>query len=77
MKKFTAIIPAIIVYSIAGPAQTKIPTQDAGKHLEETLTICSKKLGGRLIKKWATQLTLLNVAGAFPSHLLTMLINYD
>ncbi|MCW3107655.1 MAG: hypothetical protein JWQ09_2161 [Segetibacter sp.] len=76
MRKIAIFISAALFYSCAAIAQTKIPIDEAGKHIGETVTICDKVYGGRFVEKSKTQPTFLNMGAAFPKQKLTILINF-
>ncbi|GEO11544.1 DNA-binding protein [Segetibacter aerophilus] len=77
MRKLATFTIAVLAYSLTSTAQTKIPIDEAGKHIGETVTICSKVFGGRYVDNSATKPTLLNLGAAYPNHKLTLLINND
>jgi hypothetical protein len=78
MRTHLSFLPIVIIFSVtAASAQTKIPIDEAGKQIGETVTICSKVFGGRFVRNSQTKPTLLNLGGAYPNHLLTVLINFD
>lgn len=75
MKRSIAFMMGVLVYGYSVSAQTKIPIEEAGKHIGETVTICSRVYGARYLESSATKPTLLNLGGSYPKNLLTVLIN--
>lgn len=64
----------IILLLLAGKAvysQTQIPISDATKHIGDSVTIQDKVYG---VKTFDSGMTLLNLGGNFPNHLLTVMI---
>jgi micrococcal nuclease len=56
-------------------AQTTIAVKDASKHIGETVTICDKIYGGKFLS--GAGLTLIDMGGAHPNEVLTLLIKGD
>ena len=61
----------ILAYYGAEYSQTKITTQEASKHIGDTIIVLDKVYGGKLL---AIGMTLLNVRGEFHNHLLVVMI---
>ncbi|MCW3108350.1 MAG: hypothetical protein JWQ09_2856 [Segetibacter sp.] len=76
MTKALPLILASFLYTVYTTAQTKIPIDEAGKHIGEIVTVCDKVYGGRFVEKSKTQPTFLNLGAAFPKQKLTILINF-
>jgi micrococcal nuclease len=74
MKKI-AFILFIGLASVKTYAQTTIAAKDAAKHIGESVTICDKIYGGKFLD--GPGLTLLDVGGAHPNEVLTLLIKGD
>lgn len=74
MKKF-AFLLLIGFASAKSFAQTTIAAKDAAKHIGENVTICDKVFGGKFLA--GPGLTLLDMGGAHPNELLTLLIKGD
>ena len=56
-------------------AQTTIAIKDASKHIGESVTICDKIYGGKFLN--GAGLTLIDMGGAHPNEVLTLLIKGD
>jgi len=56
-------------------AQTAIETKEAAKHLKEKVTVTDKVHGGKFFSN--SGMTLLDLGGAHPNELLTVLIKGD
>lgn len=74
MKKL-AFILLIGFASVKTYAQTAIDAKDAAKHIGESVTIKDKVYGGKFLA--GPNLTLLDMGGAHPNELLTLLIKGD
>ena len=77
MKKLATLVTVVCLYHFTATGQTKIPIEEAGKHIGETVTICSKVYGGRYFDNSTSKRTLLNLGAAYPNHKLTLLITSD
>jgi hypothetical protein len=74
MKKLSIVL-LITFASAAAFAQTTIAVKDAAKHIGENVTICDKIYGGKFLN--GAGLTLLDMGGAHPNEVLTLLIKGD
>lgn len=72
MKRLIIFIVFTLVLGYSASAQTKIPAKDAAKHLNETLMVCDKVYGTKLIE--ASGMVLMDLGGAHPNQLLTVVI---
>jgi len=72
MKKLisVAVLTVFFVYKTA--AQTIVPAKNAGKHIGETVKICDKVFGGRLVS--SSNAILLYIGGNESSQQLTLVI---
>ncbi|NOT50031.1 MAG: hypothetical protein HOP10_01990 [Chitinophagaceae bacterium] len=71
MKKFTlAVITAFLC--ITAQAQKEIRIEDITSHVGDSVTVCAKVYGGIYLDR--SNLTLLNVGGAYPNAPLTLVI---
>jgi DNA/RNA endonuclease YhcR with UshA esterase domain len=52
-----------------------ITAEEASKNIGKAVTICGKIFGGRYFE--SSDKTLLNMGGAFPNHLITLVISGD
>lgn len=76
MKKF--ILLTCLIIASAGVklfAQTNIPAKDAAKYLNKTVTVCDQVYGGKFLSN--NSITLIDLGGAHPHELLTLLIKGD
>jgi micrococcal nuclease len=72
MKKFILIAALVGLTSFKLFAQN-ITAEEASKNIGKTVTICGKIFGGRYFE--SNDKTLLNMGGAFPNHLITLVID--
>lgn len=70
MKKL-ATIALLLFAGLAVKSQTIISITEVSKHIGETVTICDSVYTGRTL----ANLTLLNLGGAFPKQILTIVVN--
>lgn len=69
MKQLTVLFIACAI-SFTSKAQTKIDVTDAAKHMNETVTICTKVYGVKALDK----VTLINLGAKYPGSPLTIAI---
>lgn len=62
-------------FYLKASGQTSINVKDAAKHLNENVVICDEIYGGVYLSE--ADITLLNVGGAHPDELLTLVIKGD
>ncbi len=74
MKKISIVL-FIAFAATKVSAQTNIMAKDAAKHIGENVTICDKIFGGKFLS--GSDLTLLDVGGAHPGELLSLVIKGD
>jgi micrococcal nuclease len=74
MKKLSIAL-FITFASATAFAQTSIAIKDAAKHIGENVTICDKIYGGKFLS--GAGLTLIDMGGAHPNEVLTILIKGD
>ena len=69
-----SIITLLVSALIAGPtfSQTKINIEDAGKHVGNNVTVCSKVCGTKYLDR--SGITFLNLGAAYPASPLTVVI---
>ncbi|NCD71197.1 hypothetical protein [Mucilaginibacter agri] len=75
MKKLAIVCLLVVAGAIKSFGQTKIEAKDAGKHINETVTLCEKVVDGKFFDN--SQTTLLNIGAAHPNELLTLVIKGD
>lgn len=61
--------------SVKSFAQTNISAKDAGKHIKEKVVVCDQIYGGKFLNN--SGITLIDMGGAHPNELLTLLIKGD
>ena len=76
MKKISLLLFIAFVSAKAfSQTPVTIPAKEAAKHIGETVTICDKIYGGKFLE--GPGLTLLDMGGAHPNEVLTLLIKGD
>jgi hypothetical protein len=73
MKKITLAF-AILCLTVAVNAQQSIKMEDLGKHIGDSVTVCTKIYGGIFLDHSKGTPTLLNAGGAYPNAPLTIVI---
>ena len=76
MKKLSVIAIALF---IAGGAmgQTKISLEEVKQHIGDSVAVCGRVFGGRFLESSNGTPTLINIGGAYPNELLTIVIFGD
>lgn len=74
MKQLSALVVLIMVLSLAGRAQTKIPAAEAVKHIGEQTVVCGRVYGVKFLDKAKGEPTFLNVGAAYPNSPFTVVI---
>lgn len=77
MKKIFTLLTAGLLYTFYTTAQTKVPIEEASKHIGETVTICDKVYGAKFLETSKTQPTFLDLGGNVPNQKLTIVISFD
>ena len=72
MKNLVITALSILLFCSVAPAQTKIASKDAAKHIGDTVTISDKIYSTKLIEN--TNMILLDMGGSHPDQLLTIVI---
>jgi hypothetical protein len=72
MKKFILLAAILGMTSLKMFGQN-IASEDASKNIGKTVTVCGKIFGGRFFEK--NEKTLLNMGGAFPNHMITIVVD--
>ncbi len=75
MKKLLISI-CILFNSTILVAQINAAATEAKNHIGQVITVCDVIVDAKYLENSMTKPTLLNVGGAFPNHLLTIVINY-
>lgn len=70
MKKYALLFTLLLSFYFA-KSQTLVLAKDAGQYLGKTVTICDSVFSAKSLDK----LTLLNLGGAYPKELITIVIN--
>ncbi len=76
MKKLLVLI-CIIFNSANVFAQVDVTAAEAKNHTDQVITVCDRIVDAKYLESSMTKPTLLNVGGAYPNHLLTIVINYE
>src|SRR5687767_64710 len=76
MKQF-AILFLFTFLSFTAFAQQDIRLEDVSKHVGDSVTVTGKIFGIRYFADGKNAPTLINIGGAFPNHLLTVVIYGD
>ena len=63
-----------VVLTTAASAQTTIKAEDIGKHVGDSVKICSKVFSARYFEQSKNSPALLNIGAAFPNQLFTVVI---
>ncbi len=63
-----------VVLTTAASAQITIKAEDIGKHVGDSVKICSKVFSARYFEHAKNSPTLLNIGAAFPNQLFTVVI---
>jgi len=72
MKKLI-LLGAILGFSSMKMFAQNITSEEAAKHIGKTATVCGKIFDGRFFER--NTRTLLNMGGAFPNHMMTVVID--
>lgn len=70
MKKYALLVTLIFSFYYA-KSQTLVLAKDAGQYVGKTVTICDSVYTAKSLDK----LTLINLGGAYPKELITIVIN--
>jgi DNA/RNA endonuclease YhcR with UshA esterase domain len=73
MKK-CLLITAILFLATGAMAQTKISLEEVKQHIGDSVAVCGKVFGGRYLESSNGTPTLINIGGAYPNELLTVVI---
>lgn len=76
LKVFSLILPSFFI-SLYISAQTKIPVEEASKHVGETVTVCEKVYETEFMEKSKQKLTFLKMGGVYPMHKIDIVINFE
>lgn len=76
MKKLvTPVCLVFVCCSIFG--QTTISSSEIKDHIGQIVSICDRIVDGKFLETGITKPTLLNVGGAYPNHVFTIVINFE
>lgn len=73
MKSLTIFALLAGLLSLNASAQATIAAEDASKHIGETVTICERVYGGKVVS--ASNTIILYLGGYYPNQALTVVIN--
>ncbi len=76
MKKISLLLTGLQL-SMAAFCQTEIKVEDAGKHVGDSVKICTKIYGGVFLERAKGTPTFLNAGGSYPNAPLTVVIWAD
>ncbi|MES2003128.1 MAG: hypothetical protein V4450_01305 [Bacteroidota bacterium] len=74
MKKHVLIILVLLVTTGSLYAQASIKLEEVKLHIGDSVKVCGKVFGGRFLETANGKPTLVNIGGAFPNELLTVVI---
>ena len=72
--KQLAILFSFVLFAVSASAQKEIKAEDASKHVGDSVTLTGKIFGIRYFADSKNAPTLINIGGAFPNQLLTVVI---
>lgn len=76
MKKIF-VLAVLSFFASAGYSQITIKAEDIGKHVGDSVKICAKVYGVKYLENAKNSPTFVNVGGAFPNQLFTIVIWND
>jgi micrococcal nuclease len=76
MKK-NLLVAAAILLAVAAQAQQEIKIEELGKHVGDSVTVCTKIYSGIFLDRSNGTPTLLNAGGLYPNAPLTIFIGAD
>lgn len=76
MKSYLAFL-VFVLFATAGYSQTTIKAEDISKHIGDSVKICAKVYGVKYLENAKNSPTFVNVGGAFPNQLFTIVIWND
>jgi hypothetical protein len=71
------VIAACCFFALPVFSQTNIPSEDAYKHVGDTVRVCGKIFSARFLENSGKQPTLLNMGDKFPSQHVTVVLYGD
>ncbi len=74
MKKHLALIGILLTMVGGVSAQSSIKLEEVKQHIGDSVKVCGKVFGGRFLETANGKPTLINVGGAYPNELLTVVI---
>jgi hypothetical protein len=72
MKRLLILTTVALLFTLGASAQKMIPAKDVAQHIGETVTVCGKVFGTKLLSP--SNMTFLDLGGAHPNQLLTIVI---
>lgn len=76
MKKFSALVITLI-FSTVLVAQVNVTSAEIKNYAGQIVSICDRIVDAKFLESSITKPTLLNVGGAYPNHLFTIVINFE
>ncbi len=77
MKKIVVILGCIVLTAFSVSAQSKINLEEVAQHMGDSVRVCGKVFGTRFLENSNGRPTLINMGGAYPNELLTVVIYGD
>ena len=77
MKRITILFAATIIFSSIAFCQTEIKLEEIGKHIGDSVKVCTKIYGGIYLERSKGTPTFLNAGGSYPNNPLTLVIWSD
>ena len=77
MKKIVITLSCIVLTAFSVSAQAKITLEEVAQHMGDSVRVCGKVFGTRFLENSNGRPTLINVGGAYPNELLTVVIYGD
>lgn len=72
--KHLCILVVVLFTTLLAQGQTKIKLEEVGQHIGDSVQVCGKIYGGRLLPGATGRPTLLNMGALYPNQLLTVVV---
>ena len=76
MKSFI-VLSFLLLCSVLSFSQAEIKLEDVSKHVRDSVKVCGLVAGVRFLEQANNKPTLINIGGAYPNQLLTVVIWED
>jgi micrococcal nuclease len=77
MKKGSYFTVFLLLTNLFVQGQQEIKIEDLNKHIDDSVTVCTKIYGGIFLERSSAALTLLNAGDMYPRSPLTLVIHPD